>query len=363
MRKIIETSWLKPAIILAFVLIGCAGDDVYNPPAPPGAPSNVFGAPASLGDGIDMMLMWTAPAGSETVNGYNVYKQAGGASALKLNSILVTASSFGPGAHYSKALWFADTTYDSSSSEAHRYYITTVSATGESASSDEVACIPNSIDREEIVENLFPADTGNIEMIPTFSWDAKTGASSYFLMLYNMQDPWIWWVHRVSATSCTFKSTPGTTYLDAADDSLFPYHEYRWIIWAVNDDNCGFALDEANFVTLDPDLAMTFVNGTIDAGKYRLCWDQTDIHGAQVAAGNYTAHMAAGMFDTTIAFEISTGPAAPANPPPNCDTTFGGALPMEYSLELNGEVFLIGDTIAITYSLPISTNVLIEVLR
>jgi len=367
MRNFKQIRWLLSLAFGVFILFGCGGDDeVVNPPEPPPPPINVFGAPASLDEGLDMMLMWT-DADSGLTGSYNIYRKIGDGAPVKLNGASVSISAFGLQSYHPKTLWFADTTYDSASALTYRYYIKTVNSDGESAPSDTVMCIPNTIDRNNNLDNLWPSDMSEIGLIPTFTWDAKAGAASYFLMLVNDRDHlnyWVWWLHRGTATEFAYKTAPGITYLEDAENSLLEAHEFSWVLWAIDDNNCGFAMSLANFVTTDPDFLLLFVNGTMDAGRYRLCWDQTDLNGLQVAPGTYRVSMQSGAFDTTIAFDIiAPGMPVPPAVAQDCDEDFTGILPASFTLGLDATGYAVGDTVKITYDVPASAIVRIEIGR
>lgn len=355
---------LLSMILGLIILFGCGGDDeVVSPSQPPRAPINVFGAPTVLTEGVDMLLLWT-DADSGMTGSYNIYRKIGDGAAVKLNGPTVSASPFGPTVYHPQTLWFADTTYDTASGLTHRYYITAINSDGESNHSDTVLCIPNTIDRNNGIDNLSPADMSEIGLNPAFTWDIKTGAASYLLILGNDLDYdsyWPWWLHRVTTAECAFKTAPGITYLDASQNSLFEAHEYTWVLWAVNADNCGFAMSMADFVSADPDFSLVFVDGILNAGRYRICWDQTDLNGLQVAPGTYEVRMTAGEFETAIAFDLIT-PAGPVTVR-DCNEDFTGIMPAAFTLDLNSEAYLVGDTVQITYDLPVVSAVRIEIGR
>jgi len=374
--KNLKQIWFILALTVGiFLLYGCGGDDdVVEPTEPPPPAANLFGAPVSLFNDLGaedsafvdayMLLFWT-DADSGNTGSYNIYRKIDDGDPVKLNSSWVEASPLGPEDYHPKTLWFADTTYDSTSAQTYRYFVKAVSGNGESAAADTVTCVPNSIDSHNGISNMWPSDMSEIGLNPTFTWDAKTGATSYVMMLINdpdRADYWPWWFHRVTTTQCAFKSTPGATYLDVSESMLYDNQAYAWVLCAINDNNCGFAMSAADFVTLNPSFMLMLVTGSVDAGRYRYCWDQKDISGFQVAPGTYGVHMTSGAFDTTITFNIS-GTQLPPSVVQDCDEDFGGLLPASFALSLDSDFhgYLVGDTVKITYDMPDTAIVQIRI--
>jgi hypothetical protein len=283
-----------------------------------------------------------------------------------LNDSPVGASSFGPGAYYPTVLYFADTTFDTASASIYLYFIKAINAAGESVSSDSVICVPNTISLINDPGAGLSPDNEETPVTTSFRWSEASGFSSYLLMLVNDEDYhmfWPWWIYRTTDTTCGLHAA-GTTYLDTLAGDLELNHGYAWTIWAVSDYNCGTQRSEATFKTLDPNFLLTFVNGTMSAGRYRICWNQTNLYGLQVVPGTYQVHMTAGGYDNTIDFDI-IAPGNPVDPAQvqDCDEDFSGLTPASYAVGLNAVGYLVGDTVKITFDIPVTGNVTIEIGR
>ncbi len=356
-------------VISALIVAGCGGDKAATPeptPEPPDPPAGIFGTPMNFDTDYEMVLLWADHSGGKTGT-YNIYRTIDNGAVEKLNDSPIGASSFGPGAYYPSVLWFADSTYDTASSSLYIYFIKTINAAGESVSSDSVACVPNTISLiDDPAAGLSP-DNEETLVTTSFSWREANGFSSYLLMLMNDEDYhmyWPWWIYRTADTTCALHAASGITYLDTLGVDLESDHGYAWTVWAVSDYNCGLQRSAATFKTLDPDFLLTFINGTMSAGRYRICWNQTNLYGLQVVPGIYQVRMTAGGFDTTINFDI-VAPGDPVGPAEvqDCDEDFSGLLPASYTLGLNAVDYGVGDTIKITYDLPVTGNVKIEIGR
>jgi hypothetical protein len=104
------------------------------------------------------------------------------------------------------------------------------------------------------------------------------------------------------------------------------------------------------------------------AGYYCVCWNQLDHQGKRATAGDYGAHIAAGSYDTTIAFTIANQ-STPVPAPTCCDTMTvsaqkpTGQLPDKFGMTLNSAAYAAGDSIAVGFALPVACNCLIEILQ
>ena len=106
-------------------------------------------------------------------------------------------------------------------------------------------------------------------------------------------------------------------------------------------------------------MAVTIVEAPHAAGVHRVCWEQVDDDNEPVSDGEYRVMIEAGDYENSINFEIS--PIASSVSPPDCNETFGGLLPRSYKLEINSGTYAIGDTVAVTYDLPVAADVLIRI--
>ena len=351
---------LLPALLLVLALIWCVcdeGNPVTTPVSTvaPDPPGDLFGMPAQLDDDIDILLMWVAPDTGTSPSGYNVYRSLDSSDFEKINESVITATSFGPaGQNYPIALYFADTSYDTSSVLVHKYYVVSVSSGNESDPSDMVSCIPNTISRDNNIENIIPADSAvGVDLAPTMSWDAKDSAASYFVFLREADEYYPLWMHRVSGVECTFKATYGTTYLEDIGDSLESIHEYEWLVWAISNDNCGFALSEGTFTTTYKTIISTVVNRSHEAGAHVACWDQTDDDSLQVPEGVYAIHMVANDFDDLSSnFEIADDAEHVGS---SCDPPV--------TIPAVPDLYRTGDIIPISYSVPVATDVRIDIVQ
>ncbi len=244
------------ALLLTFV--NCGDDDGTGPDT-----SSIVTPQSPAGlmeyDGVSsyqFVMGWLDSARSD-VDGYNAYKSIGNGSAVRQNiAPLVEDFLFGlPDS--ATSLHYRDTALNSSSNLVHRYWVTAVKAGKESSASDTVVFIPAEFDSSNHISGLTPDGAQGVARVPTFSWDAMAGASSYAIHVQTGPDGGpgrTVWMYRTTSTQCVYQEESGiTTYADLNQTTLPANQEIGWALAAFNDDNFGFALSfggaSASFMT------------------------------------------------------------------------------------------------------------------
>ena len=92
-----------------------------------------------------------------------------------------------------------------------------------------------------------------------------------------------------------------------------------------------------------------------NAGVYTLCWPQVDTAGDPVGAGTYRVNMYASSYRATSHFFISAD--AEHIPATGCGSGGSGQLPSQFNHDLDTTVYAVGDTVPVTFSLPVATDV------
>ncbi len=112
-----------------------------------------------------------------------------------------------------------------------------------------------------------------------------------------------------------------------------------------------------------PQLVKTFTETAQIAGYYCLCWDQIPQTGDSIPiVATYELRITAGTYKTHLNFSIQSG----ANQVPSTGCCAAAAkpaipVPVSYSIEVNAPVYAPGDLIAISYGLPQTSDVQIEI--
>ena len=107
--------------------------------------------------------------------------------------------------------------------------------------------------------------------------------------------------------------------------------------------------DDDKSTNSGPVLISVVVSNSMDAGRWTVCWDQTNSSGAQVAVGTYQAEITVGQFSFTDQFQIVQGGVVV--PIEDCDTLFesagGGQLPTAFEMEVADDTYTEGATVDI----------------
>jgi len=353
------------AMFLSILIFGCdSGNDSEDTrPVPPQYPMGIAGHFGS--DSPLILYVGWVDSARNSVDGYNVYKKVGTSDAQKLNSLLVVESMFGPEGGGFLVLGFEDTLFDSTSSDTHTYWGTAVKGDEESLPSEHIVFVPADLDTSDHVTGLAPNGIEDVPLDTSFSWNAKTGAESYWIVVQEDKGPSpMTWIYRHTTTEVAYKETAGITYGDNGEDSLPSYSSVCWGVGAINENNFMFAINtDASFWTEGVYEPLIDCDDLV-YGEWAACWDQTDNYGVQVPVGTYRARMRAGNFDSTLTFRIAEGGVSNPTPPncnPPCDTTAGAIIPTSFSFSTTGSVYEPGATIVLDFDLPRSSPVHISV--
>jgi len=354
------------ALLVLTIVTGCSDGVDHVPPdlTPPQSP---MGACSHFGDEPLMMYVGWVDSTRSSVDGYNVYKKVGGNEAERLNDTLIIDSMMlGPSAGPLPVLAFIDTLFDSTSVDTHIYWATAAKGDRESEPCELIVLVPADFNPEETVFGLAPDSEEDVPLDTSFTWDAKTGAESYWIFVQEDAGPSpMTWLYRHTATKFSYKETLGVTYGDNGDDSLPSYSHVHWGLAAIDQNNFAFAYGEASFWTTGV-IAPLIDCQSLSAGSYSACWDQTDKTGAQVVPGTYEARMQADQFDSTVVFEIVAGGGSVTVPPdcnPACDIPAGLSAPppTEFSFETASSTYEPGATVVLNFDMPASCSVCITV--
>jgi len=334
----------KHHVLISVIVIGlafhlsCSDNpvDAENP----GPPLGVVGMKASLGQ-VTMFFMWTSDAGT-TSGKYNIYRKIADGDFEKLNDELIRAMDFGPGTGYPKALGYMDDECVLDSDDEHRYYVTAVSGDYESTPSDTVSFTPAQVGRDNPWGVVCPNEETIDDLNPTFCWTEHPDAESYFLLLTDDDDEWWpWWAYRTTSNSCEFRDATGTTYLADGDPQLLEANDYELVVWAIDENNCGIASHEADFLTYNPNLVRALITDEyMSAGVHQNVWDQLDDLCTQVPIGDYDIHVIAGQDEDIMTITI-------------VEAGYVG-LP-------DPDIYEVGDPVTISYSLPYASMVTINI--
>ena len=117
---------------------------------------------------------------------------------------------------------------------------------------------------------------------------------------------------------------------------------------------------------LCPQLVKTFTETSQIAGYYCLCWDQIPQTGDSLPIiATYELRITAGSYKTHLEFDIQQKAAHVAST--GCCAAPGSAarpavpVPDSYSIRVNAHVYAPGDLIAISYGLPVTSDVEIDI--
>ncbi len=352
-------------LTLAIIAASCGSDE--NPVVhknPPESPVGVMGLPVDL-DNMPapgpMTLFWLNGDGSE-VDGYNIYRRINKANFVKINDALVVKSGIGPGSPKPQILAFVDSGYESSSTETYTYGITAVRNGRESARSEDITGVPASFN-QVTVTGLTPDNEIDVPLTPTMSWDQVDEANSYSLILWgdSGDSPIVLWL-RIDGESYTLGDPVDQTYVITVADQLPIETQFNWTIAAVDSTNFAYAAGSSIFTTTDPLVVARLIETIEEPGRYRLCWDQIDKYGSIVPLGNHIVRISAGDFEDSKDFIISTS-AVPIYAGDCSHVVGGGVIPASYQLFINGTEYAPGDTVVVTYWLPATSEVRVNICR
>ena len=112
----------------------------------------------------------------------------------------------------------------------------------------------------------------------------------------------------------------------------------------------------------DAGVVITLIDEQLDDGRCIIMWPQTNQQGNQVPAGSYIVRMIIGGYKWSDEFDILAGAEHVPSP---CESSYcdPDVSPYAFNIFVNADTYAVCDTVCITYDLPVTAAVVIQVER